>query len=139
MTKTFFQISNLTEGGLVPPTFLKRIKTLISRFEKVIGINLKELSLVFITPAVIRQLNAQYRRHDKVTDVLSFTYQAKPIVGELFICLDQALKQAKRRNHSLTKEMNLLFVHGLLHLAGYDHMKSNERRIMRGLEKKILF
>ncbi|MFZ5390845.1 MAG: rRNA maturation RNase YbeY [Patescibacteria group bacterium] len=133
-----FQWHNLTAGGLVPPVFLNGIKKTINNFEKIVKVKLQDLSLVFVTPAVMRQLNRRYRRHDKVTDVLSFTYQPEPIIGELIICLDQAIKQAVRQKHNLDKELNLLLVHGLLHLAGYDHMKFKDRQVMRSLEKKIL-
>ena len=98
-----------------------------------------EVAVVLVEPSVSRQLNLVYRHHNWVTDVLSFTYESKPQVsGELIICLSQAIKQAKRRHWSLKKELELLLVHGYLHLLGYDHIKPGERLIMRRTEQQVI-
>ncbi|MBU1038927.1 rRNA maturation RNase YbeY [Patescibacteria group bacterium] len=133
-----FEYNNLA-GGVIPFAFLKQTKKIIKKFHLVTGFSLQELSLVFVSRPVMRQLNTRHRHQNKVTDILSFTYQVEPIVGELIVCLDQAIIQAKRRQHSLAKELSILFGHGLLHLAGYDHLVVSERKIMRDLEKRILF
>ena len=114
------------------------IKQLIKIITKVTGDYFAEVTVGLVDGSEMRRLNKVYRKHDKVTDILSFTYEAKPIVGELVLCLDQADRQAIRRRHDLAKEVKILFIHALLHLAGYDHMKLSERKIMRGLENKIL-
>lgn len=98
----------------------------------------QNISLVIVSNDKIRHLNKLYRHHDKVTDVLSFILQPKPLLGEVFICIEQAAKQAKRQRHSLIRELIVLTTHGWLHLFGYDHMKVNERKVMRSLTKEIL-
>lgn len=89
----------------------------------------------------IRILNRKYRRIDKATDVLSFPTAdaAAGLAGDLVISLETALRQAEERGHSLDMEIRVLLVHGLLHLAGYDHetdtgtMRRKEARLRREL------
>ena len=75
----------------------------------------------------IRNLNRKYRRIDKATDVLSFPAPetAENLAGDLVISLETALRQAEERSHSLEMEIKVLLLHGLLHLAGYDHEADN--------------
>ena len=89
-----------------------------------------ELSVVFVSPARIRQLNKQYRAHDSVTDVLSFAEADIPgngqadrpaVLGELVICAQQVKKDAQDSNVSLKRELAWVVAHGVLHLFGYDH------------------
>ncbi|MCK4891641.1 MAG: rRNA maturation RNase YbeY [Candidatus Pacebacteria bacterium] len=111
-----------------------------------------EISLVILGEKRIRSLNRKYRNIDKVTDVLSFGNEkaknksAKFIsppcnvlhLGEIFICYTQAKKQAKEKKHSVKREMEILLIHGILHLAGYDHKGNYEYSEMKILEEKIL-
>ncbi|HEX6774086.1 MAG TPA: rRNA maturation RNase YbeY [Acidobacteriaceae bacterium] len=89
----------------------------------------------------IRALNRQFRGKDAATDVLSFPV-ADPwngTVGDLAISLETALRQADERNETLEMEIKVLLLHGLLHLAGYDHesddgaMRRKEMRLRRKL------
>jgi probable rRNA maturation factor len=92
----------------------------------------------------IRAFNRKYRRKDKATDVLSFpaAEMAEGIAGDLVISLETALMQAEERGHTLEMEIRLLLLHGLLHLAGYDHeaddgaMRRREARLRRQLGLK---
>ena len=106
-----------------------------------------EMSLSLVGEAKIKELNCAYRDKNEVTDVLSFPleearlkkYDILPL-GDIFICLPFAVKEAERQNISLEKELAWLTVHGLLHLLGYDHENSvSESRKMEKLEKNILF
>ena len=73
----------------------------------------------------VRRLNKQYRRQDRVTDVLSFAFDERLpdglYAGDILICWSLAEKQARENNHSLLEELLLLMIHGLLHLHGCDH------------------
>ena len=60
------------------------------------------------------------------------------ILGDIYISLDKASEQAKEYGHSMKRELCFLFVHGLLHLLGYDHMKKEDEEIMFPLQDKIL-
>jgi probable rRNA maturation factor len=60
------------------------------------------------------------------------------MLGEIFICVPQALRQAKEIGNSDMRELRFLFTHGLLHLLGYDHMKKEDEEIMFPLQERIL-
>ena len=81
------------------------------------------------------------------TDVLSFPMdEMKPhsaaqgpgMVGDIVLCPDFAVQQAKDAGHSLQEELELLTVHGVLHLLGYDHRESEEKKVMFGLQEEFL-
>jgi len=94
---------------------------------------LEDLSLVLTDDDKIQDLNKKYRNKDKVTDVLSFEE-----LNEIFICLPEAQRQARLLKTSLKLELTRLLVHGIVHLKGYDHEKSErEAERMFALEKKI--
>jgi probable rRNA maturation factor len=83
-----------------------------------------EVSVLLTTDAAIRKLNRQFRGTNKATDVLSFPAEgvgAEEIAGDLAISVPSARKQAAEQGHSLSVEVKVLILHGLLHLAGYDH------------------
>ena len=100
-----------------------------------------EVGVLLTGDAAVRELNRRYRRKDKPTDVLSFpaAENAGDIAGDLVISLETALRQAAERGHSLETEIKVLLLHGLLHLAGYDHetddgeMQRREVRLRRKL------
>jgi probable rRNA maturation factor len=83
-----------------------------------------EVTVLLTTDAAIRKLNRQFRGKDTATDVLSFTAEgvgAEEIAGDLAISVATARRQAVAQGHSLSVEIKVLMLHGLLHLAGYDH------------------
>lgn len=97
----------------------------------------REISLSFCDEAEIQKLNNEYRSKDAVTDVLSFEAE-DPLLGDIVICMRRALEQAFSYNHSLQRELAFLFVHGLLHLLGYDHQNDQDEKAMFELQEKIL-
>jgi probable rRNA maturation factor len=97
-----------------------------------------------VSDAEIRSLNRKYRRVDRSTDVLAFALQegegfSNPaLLGDVVVSLETAARQARRRRVSLRREVLELFIHGLLHLLGYDHVRSPARAlVMRSREKEI--
>jgi probable rRNA maturation factor len=99
-----------------------------------------EVSVLLTTDQAIRRLNRQFRRIDRATDVLSFPAPqaaAGEVAGDLAISVPTALRQARAQGHSLAIEIKVLILHGLLHLAGFDHEADNGRmarreRLLRG-------
>jgi probable rRNA maturation factor len=88
------------------------------------------VDVLLTSSAEMRALNRQFRHKDKATDVLSFPYLevvATPAraVGELAISLDIARENANYLGHSLAEEVKILVLHGILHLAGFDHEQDN--------------
>jgi probable rRNA maturation factor len=83
-----------------------------------------QVTVLLTTDAAIRRLNKQFRGKNKATDVLSFPASgrgAEAIAGDLAISVTTALGQAVEQGHSLSTEIKVLILHGLLHLAGFDH------------------
>jgi probable rRNA maturation factor len=84
------------------------------------------VTVLLTTDAALRKLNRQFRGKNKATDVLSFPAEAfigskEKVAGDLAISVDTARKQAAEQGHALASELKILMLHGLLHLAGYDH------------------
>jgi probable rRNA maturation factor len=99
-----------------------------------------QVTVLLTTDAAIRKLNRRFRGKDKATDVLSFPAEGsfpaedigtEEIAGDLAISVPTALKQAVEQNHSLTTEVKILILHGLLHLAGHDHESDNGKMARR--------
>jgi probable rRNA maturation factor len=87
-----------------------------------------QVTVLLTTDAAIRKLNRQFRGMNKSTDVLSFPTAgpihgsgSEQIAGDLAISVPTALRQAGEQGHALSTEIKVLILHGLLHLAGYDH------------------
>lgn len=103
-----------------------------------------EISVSFVTNNEIQQLNRDYRHVDKETDVLSFPLDDEDVsggvvmLGDIIISTQKVLEQAKELGHSNEREMLYLVVHSMLHLLGYDHIKSEDKEVMREHEKIIM-
>lgn len=105
-------------------------KGLIESLEKIfcemlqaMSLPLKSCELIFVNDEVMQKLNCDYRHQDKTTDVLSFPLEAEfsQLLGSVVISLPKAKEAASEFGHSLEEEITLLFIHGILHLAGFDH------------------
>ncbi|GMB91596.1 rRNA maturation RNase YbeY [Helicobacter ailurogastricus] len=96
------------------------------------------VELVLVSPERIQELNNLYRGVDKPTDVLSFPIDmpAADLLGSVVINIEQAKEEAQKRGHRLLDEVTLLFLHGYLHLLGYDHESDNGEQ--RALEEEII-
>ncbi len=111
-----------------------------------IGIPDAELSILFVGDRAMRSLNRRYRRKDKTTDVLSFplrddqfTHIQPALLGDIVISVPAARRQAAEAGHSFLREIDILLIHGLLHLLGYDHEKNEgEARRMKRKEIRLL-
>ncbi len=137
-------------------SYINLIKKVISRCfkeEKLDGLNIY-ISITLTTKEQIKKLNKQYRNIDKETDVLSFPMfekneidkiikdrQKQPILevlGDIVISTQQVSEQAIEYGHSFERELSYMIVHGFYHLMGYDHIKEDDKNVMRPKEEKIL-
>jgi probable rRNA maturation factor len=102
------------------------------------------LTIVLTDANRVRDLNVTFAGEDHATDVLSFTDGSEdPESGQLYfgdviIAVDIAEKQAQKAGHTLSAELSLLTVHGVLHLLGHDHADEDEKRSMWAAQKEIL-
>jgi len=101
-----------------------------------------EASVVFISDGRIRELNRTYRGVDRPTDVLSFAMDDDEmnhgVLGDVYISLDTADRQAGERDVPFNEELLRLMIHGLLHLVGHTHDGEEDGRRMRALEEEYL-
>ena len=105
------------------------------------------VSVSFAMKNEIQRLNKGYRGVDAPTDVLSFPQfssldeipaEGDILLGDVVICVEVALEQAKEYGHSQERELLYLFTHSILHLLGYDHMNEEEKKVMRKREEQIM-
>ena len=121
----------------------KEFQKLIQSIFKPMG-SKKEFNIIFVDKDEIQRINREYRKIDKVTDVISFALcdddEIIPTneLGDIFICLDRARDQAIDYGHSISREVAFLAVHGYLHLCGYDHMTPDDEKIMFSKQDEIL-
>jgi probable rRNA maturation factor len=127
----------------------KFLEKIVDKFLQIEGIKCEtEISLVFAGEKRIKKINKACRGINRSTDVLSFEggddegfVSAKDdflYLGEIFICVPVAKRQAKAHSHSFKKEISVLLVHGLFHLLGYDHIDDKDYEIMNRKEKELL-
>ena len=109
------------------------------------------VSVSIVDNRYIHKINKKYRHIDRPTDVISFAFldnennydkilfSPGPVVlGDIYISLEKAKEQAEEYGHSLHRELSFLFIHGLLHLLGYDHMNEKDEKVMFHLQEEIL-
>ena len=121
----------------------RTFKHLKLKFDPIISVSL-------VDNKFIHKINKEYRGIDRPTDVISFAfldnedrdalYKSKEPVclGDIYISVEKAKEQAEEYGHSISRELSFLFVHGLLHLLGYDHMNEEDEKIMFKLQDEIL-
>src|SRR5690606_19697534 len=98
----------------------------------------KDLVVVFVTEAKMKQLNFQFRKKNKPTDILSFDPIEDNVLGELVLCLPVLKRQAKEHELSLNHEIGYMLIHGILHLLGYDHeTNSKDAKIMFDIQDTL--
>jgi len=98
----------------------------------------KDIELIITNNDEMREINSLHRNIDKDTDVLSFPYEDMPMspLGSIVISSSYVKHKAQELNHSESDEFSLLFIHGLLHLLGFDHELDNGE--MRDKEAELI-
>ncbi|MGO4347163.1 rRNA maturation RNase YbeY [Paenibacillus sp. FSL A5-0031] len=151
--------SNEQEKLEIPEDWITKIEQLLQLAGEAEGISDGEVSLTFTNDEEIHQLNREYRGIDRPTDVLSFAMQEDGVdeldiifevdsedekdpisgmLGDIIISVDTALAQSEEYGHSLEREIGFLFVHGFLHLIGYDHQDDQTEAEMTAKQEAIL-
>ena len=130
------QIIRDDRSHTIPKTRLHRLASSLYAVERINPA--KQTILIFCSDTMIHRLNATYRKVDRPTDVLSFTFSEPDLLGEIYISLPRAAQQAKEYGVSLENEIKRLFVHGFFHLLGYDHEDLPDQRKMEKMELKYL-
>jgi probable rRNA maturation factor len=121
------EINNLTSFAVDKKSFSTVAKKVLKSENR----ERVKISLAFVNKEEIKKLNKKFRKKNKATDVLSFNLNEPDCLGEIVICLDIVKENAKKYGVSAKQETIKVFVHGILHLLGYDHEKTEkEAKIM---------
>ena len=129
-------IHNTVPGTRIPRNNLARLGRIVLKSERCS----KNVNLIFIDDKRMYELNKEFRAKDKTTDVLSFAMEDDqvPLLGEIYISIPEARRNAAEYGISPSQEMLKLFCHGLLHLLGILHPNKQKRAIMAAKEDKYL-
>lgn len=105
------------------------------------------ITFIFCDNEYIKELNREYRKKDKSTDIITFAYQDAPFpeiglkdipLGDIFISLEKALDQSEEYENGFKNEIQRLLIHGVLHIIGFDHEKSREDEIKMMIREEEL-
>ena len=116
--------------------FLTTIDKIFCRLCSDSSLKNKTCELLIVSNQTIQELNREYRQKDIPTDVLSFplSAEASMILGSVVISFDYAQNGAEKFGHSIENEIFILFIHGVLHLLGYDHEVDNGEQREKEIE-----
>ena len=141
-----------TEENMQYNELIKKVIEECYMQENLINSNLY-ISITLTTPKKIKELNKEFRKIDKETDVLSFpmfekeeleeivkggSSQNSDILGDMVISIPKVQEQAIEYGHSFERELSYMVVHSFYHLLGYDHIKEEDKKIMRQKEEEVL-
>lgn len=134
------EIHGLTRSGSSAKTRLRKIADDLMRNERRFPPEKTIVTFILCTDREIRKMNRIWRKKDKTTDILSFNIEEMAeggyLLGELYLSLPQVERQAKALNHPVQTELEILLIHGLLHLHGYEHEYDATRGQIREMEKR---
>ena len=122
------------------PVRPERLRRLLEAAARSLGVS-GEVALVLTRDPAVRALNARYRGKDKPTDVLSFPGPGGAAgLGDIVVSVDTAERNARRQRRTLQAELDVLALHGFLHVLGYDHETDDGTmdRLERRLRRKLL-
>ena len=129
----FFELYEEAKGGIK--------KELIKRVIESVFCHIKKsgpVAVHLVSSNKIKTLNKKYRGINKDTDVLSFPMEEATDWGDIFICIPKIKKQAKEFGVTFEEEFKRMLIHGVLHLAGFDHQKKDESKKMFEIQESIL-
>lgn len=151
--------NNEQEEIVISEELVATLELLLQKAGESEGVEDGEVALTFVDDKQIHELNKEYRDIDRPTDVLSFAmneftdeepdivyeleegeeFQDMPdMLGDIIISVNRAQAQSEEYGHSLEREIGFLFVHGFLHLLGYDHQDPESEAEMMGKQEAVL-
>ena len=110
---------------------------LLRRWARATGVD-GTITVRYVAQAESRRLNREFRGKDYATNVLSFPYSSRPLAGDLVICAPVVAREAREQGKALRAHHAHMLVHGLLHLAGFDHERARDAARMESRERRIL-
>lgn len=139
------EFSIINETNVEVP-YIDEIKKLLDYALNYENVENAIFNVIVVDNDIIRKINKEYRNKDSVTDVISFALEDTKdidlpigrLLGDIYISIDKVKSQALEYGHSELREFAFLTIHGLLHLLGYDHMNSDDEKVMFELQEGIL-
>ena len=115
--------------GVEPPVDPERVEAAVRHVLREEGVEAGEISIALVDDATIAQLNQEYLSHEGPTDVISFALhdEGEEMVGDVYVGVDQARRQAAEFGATPAEEVLRLAVHGTLHVLGYEHPEGEDR------------
>jgi len=137
MEKITIRIYNETEQKGIPR---KALQTSITSVLQHFGKRNAQINIILTDDKTILEMNKKFLNHNYITDVISFDLSESEelILGEIYICLPQAERQAKEYKTTFKNELLRLAIHGILHILGFDDSTSKEKKEMTRLENYFL-
>lgn len=147
------EIDFIDETGKVKEEEISLLEKLLNHAAEMEDVEREsELSVTFVCNDAIQEINRTYRGKDSPTDVISFAMEEMGegeteiagaenlprMLGDIVISIEMTIKQAEEYEHSYTRELGFLTVHGFLHLLGYDHMTPEDEKRMFTRQEDIL-
>ncbi|MCV4229748.1 rRNA maturation RNase YbeY [Virgibacillus sp. LDC1] len=151
--------NNEQEDFQISEELIALLEVILQKAGEAEGVTDGEVDLTFVDDEQIHELNREYRGIDRPTDVLSFAmneitndeleiiYELEEgeelesvpdVLGDIIISVPRAKLQSEEYGHSLERELGFLFVHGFLHLLGYDHQDEASEAEMMGKQEAVL-
>lgn len=151
--------NNEQEDFVISENLISLLERILQQAGTMEGVTEGEVDLTFVDDAQIHELNKEYRGIDRPTDVLSFAMHESTdeelqiiydmdevdeadnvpdVLGDIIISVPRAKLQSEEYGHSLERELGFLFVHGFLHLLGYDHQDEASEAEMMGKQEAVL-
>lgn len=138
--KANIEIFNQTDYAL--PLSEKDCQTIVSRIRCLEECSFEFVEVVYVTEDEIIRINREHLKRNYITDIISFRYDESDnndnIEGTLFCCASRIREQAREFNESEKKEFQRIFIHGLLHLVGYNDQSEEEKNQMTSRENFYL-
>ena len=128
------------ESGESVPVKERELLKLAEITEKNEAVRFKEIELVYVDEDEIVRINREFLDRDYVTDIITFRYDEddQAIEGTLYCCAPRIAEQSAEFDNSMKTEFLRVFVHGLIHLAGYNDQTPKEKKQMTELEDRYL-
>ena len=142
-------LSSMPENLEIDVQIVDTVRKAAYKVGELYGLDNAEVSITFTDNKHIHEINREYRKVDRPTDVISFALNEgdEPeieggapvnVLGDIIISVEKAVEQASDYGHSVEREVAFLTVHGMLHLLGYDHIEEEDRKEMRQEEDFVM-
>ncbi len=139
------QIELFNESTIEIPLENSEYETLLAKVSSGENVSFSLIEIVYVDETGIQQVNKQYLQRDYVTDIITFSYTdendvqtTSEVEGTLYMCAPRIIEQANELNVDRVEEFKRVFIHGLLHLCGFDDQSADAKSIMTQKENQYL-